>query len=273
MKKLFMIGLGALLFITACQKEDTTPSNPINPNNKGYITLEYDNRVGDLGLVLDSPFYTNALGQNFSITKFNYFISNIVLLNEDGSTYVVPQDSSYFLVQESDAETQEIMIRVPEGNYSGVKFVVGIDSLRNTKPLNERTGTLDPAGTAAGMYWTWNSGYIFLKMEGNYNDPNDTVLTRQDYLYHIGGFGGFSSPTINNIKNINMSFGTDRAEVRQSKGIAGPNVHMYVDAGKVLSNGTNVNFNENPMVMFAPYSTSIANNYAGMFSVNHVHND
>jgi hypothetical protein len=48
---------------------------------------------------------------------------------------------------------------------------------------------------------------------------------------------------------------------------------MYVDAGKVLSNTTNVNFNVNPMVMFAPYSTSIADNYAGMFSVNHVHND
>jgi hypothetical protein len=110
-------------------------------------------------------------------------------------------------------------------------------------------------------------------MEGDYNDPTDSILDRQFYTYHIGGFGGFSSPTINNIKNVAMNFGTARAEVRQSKGIAGPNVHMYVDAGKVISNSTQINLNEHSFVMFDPFSTSIANNYAGMFSVNHVHND
>lgn len=273
MKKYILSLFIVSALFSACKKEDeVAPTNDIDPNRKGTIVLEFDNKVGSLGLVLDSPFYTNSFGQNYSISKFDYFISNIVFVNADGTTYVVPQDSSYFLIKESVASSREVTLTIPEGNYTGVRFIVGVDSLRNTKPSGERQGALDVGGQAAGMYWTWNSGYIFLKMEGSFNDPNDTVAANQEYTYHIGGFGGYSSPTINNIKNVSLLFGSTQAQVREEHGAEGPNVHMFVDAAKVISGSTNVNFSENPMVMFSPYSVNIANNYAGMFSVDHVHN-
>jgi hypothetical protein len=273
MKKI-IVSLSILVTLfSSCKKEDHTHiSSEIDPNRSGYITLEFDNRVGSLGLVLDSPFYTNSFNQRYAINKFDYFISNIIFVNADGSNYIVPQDSSYFLIKENLAASREITLRIPEGNYTGVKFVLGVDSLRNTKPANERTGVLDVGGAAAGMYWTWNSGYIFLKMEGKFDDPTDTIPSSSDYIFHIGGFGGYSSPTINNLKNISLAFGTENAEVRAAHGTDGPMVHMYVDAGKLVDGSTKVNFTTNAVVMFSPFSINIANNYAGMFTVDHVHN-
>ncbi len=262
-----------LILFSSCKKDEHLhTTSDIDPNRDGYIVIEFDNKVGPLALILDSPFYTNSFNQNYSISKFDYFISNIVFTNADGTVYTVPQDSSYFLVKENVAGSRKIQLRIPEGNYTGLKFIVGVDSLRNTKPASERTGVLDVGGAAAGMYWVWNSGYIFLKMEGEFDDPADSILTRTPYTYHIGGFGGFSSPTINNIKTVSLAFGAENAEVRESHGADGPMIHLTIDAGKLVDGSTKVDFNQHSFVMFAPYSVNIANNYAGMFTVDDVHN-
>jgi hypothetical protein len=273
MKKNFQALFLFLILFSSCKKDEHLhTTSDIDPNRNGYISIEFDNKVGPLALILDSPFYANSFNQNYSISKFDYFISNIVFTNADGTVYTVPQDSSYFLVKENVAGSREIRLRIPEGNYTALKFIVGVDSLRNTKPASERTGVLDVGGAASGMYWTWNSGYIFLKMEGEFDDLVDSIFTRTPYTYHIGGFGGYSSPTINNIKTVSLAFGTEKAEVRESHGADGPMIHLTVDAGKLVDGSTKVNFNQHSFVMFAPYSVNIANNYAGMFTVDEVHN-
>lgn len=272
--KTLSIMLLAALSLTACKEEDELhTSEDIDPNRKGNLMIEFDNRVGNLNLVLDSMYYFNSYNQNYSISRFDYFISNIVLINENGSKYVIPQDSSYFLLKESIASSREINLSdIPEGNYVGVEFIVGVDSLRSTMSLDKRTGALDPGGEAAGMYWTWNSGYIFLKMEGRFDDTTDTIVTPQMFQYHIGGFGGMNNPMMNNIKNITLNFGDDKAEVRASHGEEGPQVHLYVDASKMLNGTTNIDFKTHSIVMLTPYAVNLANNYSYMFSVDHVHN-
>ena len=139
----------------------------------------------------------NAVGESLKITKLKYYVSNFVLTNADGTIYTVPQDSCYFLIDESDPATHEPALKVPEGEYKTLTFTVGVDSLRNTMDISKRTGVLDPATTAADMYWGWNSGYIFFKVEGT-----SPVITAAGnvFQYHIGGFGGYSSPTPNNLK-------------------------------------------------------------------------
>lgn len=264
----FILTSGILLF--SCKKEeDSAPSSPYDSNKLGYITIKFDSQVGDLNLFPDSLFYTNTYNQKFSISKLSYFISNIVFVREDSTTYTIPQDSSYFLIREDKYDSKILKLRVPEGDYVKVRFMIGVDSLRSTKPVNERTGILDISGDAASMYWTWNSGYIFLKMEGNYSNPNDTVVSEEPYQFHIGGFG----PTINNIRTTEVDFREYIASVRQSKGMLWPEVHIYVDASKVISGPTNLDFTKNAFVMFAPYSLNISNNYANMFTLAHVHDE
>ncbi len=44
-------------------------------------------------------------------------------------------------------------------------------------------------------------------------------------------------------------------------------------SGRITNGTTNIDFATYPVVMFNPYSTNIANNYANMFAIDHVHND
>jgi hypothetical protein len=183
----------------------------------------------------------------------------------------VPQDSSYFLIKESEPDTRFARVKVPEGNYTSVSFLLGVDSLRSTMDISKRTGVLDPSGGMDdGMYWGWNSGYIFLKMEGTSPQaPLDPTGVRK-YRYHIGGFGGYSAPTINNIKKITIDLNSRGiAQVRTNRSA---NVHLMVDISKVLSGTTNVSLANNPQVMFSDYSVNVANNYASMFVHDHTEN-
>lgn len=267
MKSLFMAVLSAAILFTSCSKS-TEPD--FQPGDTGSLDIEFDNIAGAQDLQLNTGVYTNSSGEPFSITTLNYFVSNIKLKNVDGSEYVVPRDDSYFLIKEENPTQLISLENIPAGNYNGISFILGVDSLKSTEPIENRTGALDPAGEAAGMYWVWNSGYIFLKMEGT-----STVLPPADnaFFYHIGGFGGYTSPTINNIKLISLIGPSGaQAEIRKDKSEA-PHIHIFADALKVFNGPVPVSIAANPMIMFSPLSVDIANNYQNMFSIDHIHND
>ncbi len=262
-----------LLVVTAflgCTKAKVEPE--IDPNRKGTIVLNFDNIAGTRNLKFGEN-YTNAAGEQFSLDVFQYYISNIKLKTEDGREYVVPQDESYFLVKEQDPKSQLITLKnVPEGNYNSVTFIIGVDSLRNTMDVSKRIGVLDVgnAEMGKGMYWSWNSGYIFVKAEGLSPQVAPGPDGQRKFRYHIGGFGGYSSRTINNIKTKTLDLGRDRAKVRQGKE---PEVHIVVDVLKMFSGTATISLATNPTVMFSPFSVNVANNYVNMFEYHHVHNE
>lgn len=253
-----------LVLFTACKKDNEEPGP--DPNKKGQFKIEFDNIVGTVDLNLGTTKASNSSGEELTISMFNYYISNIKLKTATGTEYVVPQNDSYFLIREEDANSQLITLEnVPEGDYTEVSFTIGVDSLRNTKPLAERTGALDPAN---GMYWSWNSGYIFVKLEGTspqaQADPNGNKIFR----YHIGGFGGMNSATINNIKSKTISFGTDQAKVRETET---PQVHILVDALKLFAAPNQLKIADFTEVMWGDKSTEISANYVNMFMYDHIH--
>lgn len=268
MKKLFLspsVILVTVFLVTfsSCKKDDT-----INPNEKSKVSFEFDNIAGSVDLTLNTTDYTNAAGESFKVTKFDYYVSNIELIKTDGTVYTVPQNDSYFLVKEDNAASQKFTINnVPVGDYNKVRFVIGVDSLRNTLDVSQRTGVLDPAAGGLGMYWSWNSGYIFVKLEGT--SPAST-RPGNTFQYHIGGFGGMTARTINNIKTTTLDFpvgSTARVRVGTL-----PEIHVLADVLKMFRGTTNVSIAANPVVMFTAASVNVANNYQNMFLVDHVHN-
>lgn len=264
MKRILFLAAAAALTLTSCKKDETVE---YNPSVKAPLTVEFDNVAGSNDLQLTTGTYSNAAGEDLTITKLKYYISNIKLTRTDGTEYVVPQNDSYFMVDESDEATHEAELSVPEGEYKTVQFLVGVDSLRSTMDVSQRTGVLDPSGAGADMYWTWNSGYIFFKMEGT--SPAATGMGNS-FMYHIGGFGGYSAPTINNIKTVTLDLSTHG--VPKVKAGKTTNIHLLVDVLKMFNGSPNVSIAANPMVMFDPFSASIANNYASMFSHAHTEN-
>lgn len=242
----------------ACQTNDVPGAST------GSLTIAFDNVAGSDDLDLNIGTYKNATGEQFSVSLLRYFISNVRLKRADGTDYVVPQDSSYFLVNEADPASRTIRLNnVPVGNYVGVSYLVGVDSLRSTMDISRRKGVLEPAGGHnAGMYWDWNSGYIFFKLEGTSPQAPANPAGNRTFVYHVGYFGGYETKTINNLRTAALSFGTDVVRVEPGKV---PQVQIKADILRLFDGPARVSIAAYPNVMVSPYAATIATNYAAMF--------
>ncbi|RYD94688.1 MAG: hypothetical protein EOP54_17090 [Sphingobacteriales bacterium] len=274
-----LLAISAMLLLASCSKT-TDPVPEFEEQNLAPFSIEFDNIVGERTFSINNTgsLYTNAAGEKFSISMLQYFISNIKVTTAEGKTYTVPQDKSYFMVNGADKATRFTKVEVPEGDYTKVSFTLGIDSLRSTMDLSKRTGILDPAAggghDAGGMYWGWNSGYIFFKYEGNSSVISDDVkgdpTGKKQFKYHIGGFGGYSAPTINNIKVITIDLNNAGiAKVRKDRQ---SNVHLFVDVMKVFNGKNAFSIAAHPNVMFSDYSVNIAANLTELFRHDHTEN-
>lgn len=268
--KFILPSLLPLAFLTSCQDDKKSPE-PVNPNQTGTLTLKFENVVGAQALLLNTNDYTNAASETFKVTAFKYYVSNIKVERTDGSFYTVPQDSSYFLIDEAVPASKSVKLKVPYGSYKGFTFILGVDSLRNTMDLTRRTGALDPAN---GMYWAWNSGYKFLLLEGT-----SPAITSSGGVFkiHVGGFGGgfqvnnVVTRTANNNVSFNIPFGSDVAQVSANMR---PEIHLMVDVLKVLGAPNPVSFATKATRMsISPDGVEVSQNYReGRFiTYDHMH--
>lgn len=265
MKKIFFLIsiISALYTFQSCTKNST------NSGTTGSIKIELDHLVNGSAMQYNKD-YVNAAGETMQFTLFKYYLSNFSLVNTDGTIYTLPKDECYFLIEEPASGANPIitLTNIPQGEYKEVRFIIGVDSLKNCASSSERTGALDPA--TSGMYWAWNSGYIFLKVEGTspvlVNNPN---TTGSSFAYHIGLFGGYSSATVNNIKSIALS---KSGEVAKVSSVITPQIHIAADIMEIFKNPNTFSLASKPTIHVDPASKTIADNYADMFSLDHIHN-
>ncbi len=257
-----IISLLLIFFISSCEKTDE-----IKPGDKNSVFIEFDNRLGAEEIVLGTTKGTNSTSEDFTITRLNYFISNIKLMSATGETVSFPDQ--YSLVKESDTNSQVIELKdVPAGDYNHLMYTIGVDSIHSVSDVSLRTGVLDPAGYGDdNMYWSWNMGYIFFKMEGNSSKVNVNGSTK--YELHIGGFGGKDAPTPNNIRNLELHM-NQTATVRRD---IAPDVHVIFDVAKVFDGTKKVSLVANPVIHNPKLGIDISENYAEAFMIDHVHLD
>lgn len=246
MKHLFCI---LFLFSTVIQGNAARPPR----QTKGSILLKFSNVVNEQALRLNdsSHLYYNANGDDFYITTFKYYISNIILTRMNGDTVHIPD--SYFLINAADpGSLSQELTNVPAGKYKTIAFTIGVDSLRNFS--GAQSGCLDPA---RGMFWTWKSGYIFVKMEGV---SSKSTSKKNKLVYHIGG----AIAPENTIRVFSQSL-PSKLKIKEGKAAE---IDITANAASLFSGNTTVKFSELSFTMGGPKSVIIADNYAtGLFSV------
>src|SRR3954471_17985303 len=100
--------------------------------------------------VEDSTDYYNFAGDTFSISMFNYYVSNIVMTRSDGQKFV--EKESYHLIKHFDSITTLKIKDVPPAKYTRIDFLLGVDSTRNVSGI--QSGALDRVNN---MFWDWKS--------------------------------------------------------------------------------------------------------------------
>ena len=150
------------------------------PAATGQVNFTVENRAGSQALALDTGTYTTAGGESFTVSTFEYYLSNLKLTKSDGTVYAAP--GIYHLVDQARPASLRFTVpAVPAGTYAGVSFVVGVDSAATAADPLELTADLNPANN---MYWTWNSGHIFLKLEGLLTSTSPA----RPLICHVGGY-------------------------------------------------------------------------------------
>lgn len=246
-KKGIAVALCGLLF-AACTKKDNPDTT--DPTGNSIVKLEFTNKVGSAKLSLNDTWYTNDHGDSFKVSKFNYYISNIKL-NKAAGAYT--QNESYHLLQQSQASSLVVDLSdVPYSKYTSVTLTIGVDSLRNVS--GAQTGALDPVN---GMFWTWNTGYIMLKMEGN--SPKSPA-SGGALVFHAGGFSGANSV----LRTVTLNFPSEITVAKDGVN----HVHIDADVLKLFKSPTLFDFATSYSINTAGTEAKVlADNYANMLSI------
>jgi hypothetical protein len=269
MKKLIINTLFiALITMFACKKETKSPEPTVtttgsstsgtNTPTVGSLVVQFSNMVDNQPLTYNTGYKVMG-GDSFKVTKFAYYISNIVLTKADNSKYIVP--NSYYIVDHANSASQSINLsNVPVANYKSIDFMLGVDSTISAGGAGAAVGALAQSGN---MYWAWNSGYIMLKFEGT--SPVSTASGKM-LVYHIGGYGGVNKAQ----RSFSFNFGATNANVN---GVGMPTVKFNADVMELFKTPNTISF-ASLSTVHSPGANAklIADNYSDMFTFGGVFN-
>ena len=254
---LFVLALTSITF-SSCKKDEVEETPTPTPATTGMFKVEFEQVFAGEEFSFDSS-YTNSFGEVLNFTRFDYYISNITLSKSDGTSWTQPE--SYFLLKSNDPASLLLSIaEVPAGDYTGMTFSIGVDSIRNVS--GAQTGALDPAN---GMFWAWNTGYVFIKAEGTCSASAMGGV----FEYHIGGFQNANNT--NCIRTVSHAFGGATMTIAPN---TAPQIHMAVDLSR-LFNGSNDSLSvaATPMIhMPGAGAVNTANRFQEAFEFEHLHN-
>jgi hypothetical protein len=247
MKKIFSLVLACAMFWTSCSEEPEVGAS-------GDVLLKLDHiwEQENQPFGLQMPLLHAITGDTLAFTKLDYYLSHMALVREDGFVWEEPE--SYHLIRTSEGVMSSILLdSIPEGDYTSVQFLFGVDSIRNVSGPQE--GAL---AVSNQMFWSWSTGYIFLKAEGS------THRQSNGFGYHVGGFHGLNSA----IRPVSLSFGPSRLRVR-SGGV--PSIHCMVDVSEIW-NADFTTAGNSSFHMPSAITSGIAARFASAFQYDHLHN-
>lgn len=186
MKKVLFLGVLALLFlINACVPDVPKPIGTT-------LTLNFQGAYDTDDFVF-FQYYDYENGDSVFINVAHFYVSDITLLNGNEETKI--QDISVLDFSKNHATAsgnpETIVINdVPPGQYTGIRFGIGVDSVLNhTIPADYDAG--HPLANAS-EYWDWRETYIFGKFEGRLKKNDGTII---NYAYHPGTDDLYRVPT------------------------------------------------------------------------------
>lgn len=140
-----------------------------------------------------------SAGQTLSLDLWQFYVSNVALVKANGSEQVV-SGLNLVKMKTGDSFQNIVMFKgnAPIGEYKGIRFSLGVP-----RPLNHQDATLAKAPLTVddGMYWAWNSGYVFSRFEGKTSlngTPTPIVLHYgEDKNFSIINFADLQKNTLN----------------------------------------------------------------------------
>jgi len=148
-------------------------------NAQTEVKLKINHKLG-ANAFAKSTQTQNNLNHNFTITRLEYYLSNIMIVHDGGQldTFI----GKYLLMDPSGASETISLGSLTFTNIESIQFSVGVDKENNH---------LNPAAYSFGhplapkspsMHWGWSAGYRFIAIEGKSG-------TNMNQTYELHGLG------------------------------------------------------------------------------------
>jgi hypothetical protein len=175
MRKLSIL-IVASLFLLSCGEDEESKLD----NAQISFQFKHFYKTQELEIRADNNLiYTNSANNPWNVKVLKYYISKLSLVNQDGTVYDV---NMYKYINPAELEasyTQYLLKDIPNGRYTKLSFIFGIDSARN-KPF-----VLENTSENNSMEWPSQigGGYHFMMMDGVFRNSNNQL---SGYGIHLG---------------------------------------------------------------------------------------
>jgi|GEM_PF-2331790 len=194
-KFLFILALPLIFLASDCDR------NPI-VTNPGTLALNFKANYGGEPLVMLNDGYTYTSDMTVRFERANFFISNLVLVEESTNENVEMKEVDFVRFDDvsttAEANTgQSISSNIPAGTYSTLKFSIGIPADLNNNTSKADFSPSHPLNFYADTHWwggTWNT-HIFAMFTGYTDTNNDGMFDDGIFNYHLGSNEVFTELT------------------------------------------------------------------------------
>ena len=179
MKRLSLLFLlAALIGLTwsGCNKdEDNEPAAP-------SLTFDFAFEVNGEPLELGKTFMINGTAISFDVA--NYYVGGIRFKHANGAE--VSFQNQYLLAGLNNSAT--VTGDLEMSDLTQVDFFIGVDPVTNAQTEADFTNreASDPLAIKdPSMHWNWNTGYKFVRVDGDADTDGDGVVDT-GVAYHLG---------------------------------------------------------------------------------------
>lgn len=167
------------VFLFSCEEDEqsTLDNSQIAFQFKHYHKNQVVEIRADNNLI-----YTNEMLNNWNVKSLKYYISKIIVYKESGESYDVNMYKFINLSETNASITDYILKDIPDGRYTKMSFIFGIDSARNLSFALENNSENN------SMEWPSQigGGYHIMMMDGVFQNNQNQL---SGYGIHLGKQG------------------------------------------------------------------------------------
>lgn len=206
--------------------------------------------IGEVGM--------DHAGHLVQLQNVQTYVSRVELRTLDGQWIGNERKGEVHLI-DFNVESPRIVEPFPEGRYNAIRFGLGLPPDINgvVSPIDYPNDDPLSVEGSAGMFWTWATGYIFMKYEGRVSPVGSEVLS-EPISYHCG--------TNDSYREVTFEFDYDVWMWSEGLHV----MPLQLDAAKALDALTEIDVIEYPITHNGPNDTlayELMDNFAASWNL------
>ena len=220
-----------VLIFVACEDDEDPPlAADVD------LTFQFDAAFAGEPLAIQSATYAYPGGGELKVQRFQYYVSDLALLPEDGSQPVPLSEIELIDYASATEDNREgRTYTVPAGRYRGVRFGLGVKPELNNQPPSNFAAT-DPLNE--NEFWSERARYVFAKIEAK-ADLNADGLFDTSVSLHMGSNELYQEVTVD--RDFTLTDATETltitTDVLDALGGTDDPYDLGVDSNRVVHGG------------------------------------